>query len=237
MSGAATLSRLAPPLSLRTLVLGAAVAVAAAAPWWGPPALSGLAYFRVRRVEIAGARYTSASDIYATLEVDTSSSLWQELEAMEARVEELPQIANAEIGRDFPATLVVRVTERQPVALVATAAGMLPLDSAGMPLAIDPSRADTDLPILPSRDTTLVRLLSTLRGSDPGIFARISEARRVGKDELLFVVPPIRIRAMQDVTAARFADILPVEADLARRQARVVELDLRFRDQVIARVE
>jgi hypothetical protein len=30
-------------------------------------------------------------------------------------------------------------------------------------------------------------------------------------------------------------DILPVEADLARNHLRAVELDLRFRDQVIAR--
>jgi len=235
--GSTTFSRIAPPLSLRTLVLGASVALTASAPWWGPPALSGLTYFRVQRVQITGIRYASASDIYAKLEVDTSSSVWQGVEAMEARVEELPQIANAEIDRDLPATLVVNVTEKQPVALVATAAGMLPLDSAGMPLAIDPARSDTDLPILLTRDTTLVRLLATLRGSDPGIFARISEARRIGKDQLLFVMPPVRIRAMQDVTAARFADILPVEADLARRQVRLVELDLRFRDQVIARVE
>ncbi|MBC7789299.1 MAG: FtsQ-type POTRA domain-containing protein [Anaerolineae bacterium] len=230
-------SRIAPPLSLRTVLLGAAVAVTASAPWWGPPALSGLTYFRVRHVQIAGVRYASASAIYAKLQVDTSSSVWQELDAMEARVEELPQIANAEIERDLPGTLVVYVWERQPVAMVATPTGMLPLDSAGVPLAIDPGRADTDLPILATRDTTLVRLLSTLRGSDPGIFARISEARRVGKDQLLFVLPPIRVRAMQDVTAARFADILPVEADLARRTMRVKELDLRFRDQVIARVE
>jgi cell division protein FtsQ len=45
----------------------------------------------------------------------------------------------------------------------------------------------------------------------------------------------IIIRASPDVTVARFKDILPVEADLARNHLRVVELDLRFRDQVIAR--
>jgi hypothetical protein len=35
----------------------------------------------------------------------------------------------------------------------------------------------------------------------------------------------------------RLADIFPVESDLARRQARVKELDLRYRDQVIARLQ
>lgn len=237
MIGSDSFSRIAPPLTPRTVMLGAAVAVAAATPWWGPPALSGLSYFRVRRVEIVGARYTSASDIFEKLGVDTASSVWQQMEAMESRVKDLPQVAEVEIERELPATLVVHITERQPVALVATPAGMQPLDSAGNPLAIDPARADTDLPIIRVRDTALVRLLATLRESDPGIFARISEARREGTNQLMFVMPPIRVRANQDVTAARFADILPVEADLARRPARVVELDLRFRDQVIARVE
>jgi cell division protein FtsQ len=42
---------------------------------------------------------------------------------------------------------------------------------------------------------------------------------------------------MRDCTAARFAEIIPVEQDLERRGRRAAELDLRFRDQVVARVE
>jgi hypothetical protein len=42
---------------------------------------------------------------------------------------------------------------------------------------------------------------------------------------------------MADVTVSRLADIFPVEHDLARRQARVAEIDLRYRDQVIARLQ
>jgi cell division protein FtsQ len=42
---------------------------------------------------------------------------------------------------------------------------------------------------------------------------------------------------MSDLSAARLADLLPVERDLERRRARVAEIDLRFRDQVIARLQ
>ena len=49
--------------------------------------------------------------------------------------------------------------------------------------------------------------------------------------------PTLVIRAMSDVSAARLADLVPVESDLARRRARVAELDLRYRDQVIARLQ
>ena len=48
---------------------------------------------------------------------------------------------------------------------------------------------------------------------------------------------PIVVRALPDVTVGRLADLAPVEADLARRRVRVAEIDLRFRDQVIARLQ
>jgi len=42
---------------------------------------------------------------------------------------------------------------------------------------------------------------------------------------------------MLGVSVARLADIFPVESDLLRRRANVAELDLRYRDQVIARLQ
>lgn len=47
----------------------------------------------------------------------------------------------------------------------------------------------------------------------------------------------LRVRARLGVSATRLTDIFPVEIDLRRRGARVAELDLRYRDQVIARLQ
>jgi hypothetical protein len=47
----------------------------------------------------------------------------------------------------------------------------------------------------------------------------------------------LRVRAKLGVSATRLTDIFPVEFDLRRRGARVAELDLRYRDQVIARLQ
>jgi cell division protein FtsQ len=41
---------------------------------------------------------------------------------------------------------------------------------------------------------------------------------------------------MTSFTLARLSDIDPVQRDLAQRQQRAAELDLRYRDQVIARL-
>jgi cell division protein FtsQ len=46
----------------------------------------------------------------------------------------------------------------------------------------------------------------------------------------------VAVRAMLDASLDRLAELEPVEADLARRQLRAAEIDLRYRDQVIARL-
>jgi cell division protein FtsQ len=44
------------------------------------------------------------------------------------------------------------------------------------------------------------------------------------------------VLASPDLSVDRLSEILPVEQDLARRGAKAMELDLRYRDQVIARL-
>ena len=80
-------------------------------------------------------------------------------------------------------------------------------------------------------------MLGELRAGRPSLYARVSEVRRTEDDELVFSFDSIAVRAAVDVTARRLAEVEPVEADLARRDVRPAELDLRFRDQVIARVQ
>ncbi len=60
-------------------------------------------------------------------------------------------------------------------------------------------------------------------------------------DSITRLIPPsdelLHVRIPLGVSVARLADIFPVEFDLRRRAARVSELDLRYRDQVIARLQ
>jgi len=208
-----------------------------ASPWWARAALSSLAFFRVHRVEIEGARYLSPSDVVRRLAVDTTGSVWQPLDPLRRRVARHPLVEDVQVRRRLPGTLVVRVTEKAPVALVPSPRGFVVYDAAGTALPIEPSRVPVDLPILPARHTALLRLLGEVRVQVPALFARVSEVRRVARREVVVRLATVPVRAMADVRAERLADILPVERDLARRQARVVELDLRYREQVIARLE
>jgi cell division protein FtsQ len=135
----------------------------------------------------------------------------------------------------------------------------LPIDPA-----LEPS---LDLPIANQRDIALTRMLADVRMQSSALFRRISEVSRTGSGDVLLLLTSgsapmrrsptdsaaspldsatansvnspdmLRVRARVGVSAARLTDIFPVEFDLRRRGARVAELDLRYRDQVIARVQ
>jgi cell division protein FtsQ len=215
-------------------LLGALVLLVS--PWWGRAVLRQMDFFRVRRVEIEGARYAAPDEIVSRLSVDTTASVWDDLSPLEARVREHPQVRAVRIRRRLPGTLVVVVTENPPVALVGSARGLVVTDAAGQPLPVDPTTIDVDLPVLARADTGLLRLLGAMRAGDPALFARVSEAARTPRGDVVLVLPEHRVLASADVTVGRLADLLPVELDLARRSLKVAELDLRFRDQVVARL-
>lgn len=213
------------------------IALAASAPWWGPRLLSRLSYFQVRRVEVYGRHYIRVPEVLARLRVDTTTSVWTDLGVLERRVATLPQVQSVEIERKLPGTLVVRLSENLPVAFVPAAQGLRAVDADGHTLPIDPSRATVDLPVVQRPDTAVLHLLADVRARTPALFDEISTVRRSGHDELTFALPSVVVRTMAGVSARRLADIIPVEDDLARRHARVAELDLRYRDQVIARLQ
>ncbi|MBA3646274.1 MAG: FtsQ-type POTRA domain-containing protein [Gemmatimonadaceae bacterium] len=214
-----------------------------------------MAFFRVRTIEIRGTHYLQPTEIVERMHVDTLRSLWDDVGPLEARVRPHPQVSDVRITRRMPGTLIVTLRENLPVALIPTATGLQPYDSLGRELPIDPVRTDLDLPVVASSDPALLRLLARLRRGEPRMYQRVSELRRTGRDDLLFLFAPafsrpaspldsgvvqaglLRVRAPLGVTVDRLTDIFPVESDLVARQARIGELDLRYRDQVIARIQ
>lgn len=240
MSDAAGAAARATPRFSRWWLLGGTALVVAlmAAPFWGPRLLAKLAFFRVRKIEVVGLRYTPPAEVLQRLRMDTTHSVWEPLEPLGARVAAHPQIERAVVTRKLPGTLVVDVTERRPVALVSVGAALRAVDERGVVLPLDPSRTPVDVPIVTAapRDTSVYHLLGAMQREAPRLYARVSAVRSTATDELLVQLAGLAVRTMTSVTLARLGDIEPVERDLARRQLRAAELDLRFRDQVIARL-
>jgi cell division protein FtsQ len=202
-------------------------------PLW----LRQLDYFRVRRIEVIGARYVQPGALLERLAIDSSVTIWHSLKPLVARVREHPQVRDVSISRRLPGTLELRIVENLPVALVATSKGLEPFDRDGNPLPIDPSQTPVDLPVLAQQDTLVLRMLDGIRVANPALFARISDIRWDDRGGLRVLLSGVIVRAAPDCSWERFSEIVAVEQDLARRGQRALELDLRYRDQVVARIE
>ena len=224
----------APRWGRRAGLLSALLVVAAllTVPWWG----YNLAYFRIRSVQVRGTRFARPSEIAARLSVDTSTSIWQSLDVLRTRVERHPQVRSAVVRRWLPNTVIVEIDENEPVALVPGPKGMRAYEESGQALPLDPSRVPTDLPIVERADTAVLRLLADLKADQSEMFAQISEVRFVGQDELRIQLLDIVVRARRGLVAQRFSELSSVQRDLARRRVTAAELDLRFKDLVIARL-
>jgi cell division septal protein FtsQ len=216
-------------------IAAVALLFALTSPLWARPLLSRMDFFRVRRIEVRNARYTPPDDIRKRLGIDTTFSIWNDLEPLERRVAEHKQVSGVRISRRFPSTLVVTVEEFQPVALVPARSGLQAYDATGRGLPLDPSRTPVDVPVLERPDTALLRFLGQLQAANRDLFARVNVVRRIDRNDVQLDLVTFAVRIRPDISIERLAQISSVESALAGRQSRPRELDFRFRDQVIAR--
>jgi cell division protein FtsQ len=107
-------------------VFAALVAVLGAGAWWAwhEGAVD------VRTVEVRGAERTAEAEVLTRVGDVVGRPLpLVDTAAAESRVRELPLVVGAEVARRWPATLVVTVTEREPVAAVPVAGGVALVDA------------------------------------------------------------------------------------------------------------
>jgi cell division protein FtsQ len=109
------------PLALRIGV----IAVIALIAFVGYRAAASASFFQVRAVETRGAARASVDDIKNVVRRDVSETgVWRaDLQQLSNDLERLPWVRTAVVTRVLPDGIRVRITEREPKAVVRTAAG------------------------------------------------------------------------------------------------------------------
>jgi cell division septal protein FtsQ len=199
-----------------------------------PLLLRRLDFFRVRRVEISGLHYLEAAKVMAALELPRSASIFDDPEPLERRVRSLPGVTGAQVGRRAPGTLRVVLVEAVPVALTPRADRLAMIDAGARVLPFDPLASSPDLPVLIGGGALVAGALARARDHDPGFFARIDAAWRVGPD-VVFEVGGRWLWFGPQLTAEDIRAVTAVEQTLARQGRTFRELDGRFAGQVIVR--
>lgn len=102
------------------------------------------ARFRVAQIQVTGAGAVDPALIRAACGVRLGEPLLSvRTDQVQRRVAAIPALASVRVSRDWPGTLAVRVTERSPVALAASAAGPLLVDATGYAYQPAPNPAPT----------------------------------------------------------------------------------------------
>jgi cell division protein FtsQ len=215
-----------------------------------PRLLRRLDTFRAERVEVIGTRYLAPHLALAESGITERSNLFDDPEPWRAALLAHPLVADVTIERDLPGTLLVRIVEVEPVALVATPV-LRPVDARGRLLPIEPAAEDVDLPVIAIVAETgedgavtspaaleLVSALDRLRRWAPGLVARVSAiAPEEGGAYRLLLREPARGEALlpADFNMLRLEQLRLTLADLdAKRElSRLRRIDIRYRDQVV----
>ena len=199
-----------------------------------PFGLRHLEFFRVRRVEIVGLQYLDAAKVMGAAGIAPRASIFDDHEAVAARLRALPGVAGAKVGSRAPGTLRIELEEAQPVALTPKGDRLAMVNERAELLPFDPLGTAPDLPVLIGGGKVVAGALAKAKEFDPGLFARIDAAWRVGPD-VVFEVGGRWFWFGPRLTAEDIRAVTAVEQALARTGRAYRELDGRFAGQVVVR--
>jgi len=216
-----------------------------------PEALAEVEAFKVQEIRLRGARFLSHDEVVATLDLSPAASVWDETKVLETRLEQHPLVKDVTVHRRFPHTLLFRVVEREPVALFPNPT-LEPVDEDGRILPIDPSVHKLDLPIMtaagregpgslsPAGLRLLAGEISRLAQGDPEFHSKISDFALYPRGDMRARIsdPDVTLHFRPGLPSRRIQAGLRVLRD-ARTQFEdgdVMDLDLRFEEQVVVRL-
>jgi cell division protein FtsQ len=212
-----------------------AAAVGAIALAVAPLLLRQVPFFRVRRVEVMGARYLAPVRVLGALALAPDQNLFDPLGGPERRVAELPGVVRASVSRRLPATLRVTIVERQPVAFVSSGEGMIPLDCDGAALPYDPSSSWPALPIVARADTVLLQALCVVRAGDSTLYDAVDAVRPDGSGAVILDLGRQSVRLREAPTTDDVRAVAAVLRQLVATGRTVDEVDARFSGRIYAR--
>ncbi len=128
----------------RRMRLGAAVAVLVLLVGFALYAVYFSPWLVVRDVEVHGTQLLGADDVQAAAGIALERPLaTADVSGARARVADLAPVAEAEVSREFPDTVVIEITEREPAYERVVADGYQWVDADGIGFHVTPERADS----------------------------------------------------------------------------------------------
>jgi cell division protein FtsQ len=170
---------------LRFVVFLTAISAVGALAW----VVGWSSVFALNGVRVEGASDALRTKVLTAAEAPTGTPLIRvDTAAVQSRVVRVAEVADADVSRAFPQTLVIRITPRVPVAAVDTGHRWMLVDASGLAYASVTERPDT-----------LARLNTSAASSDREVRAAAVAVLRQLPKGLAEHVVEVRARTVDDV--------------------------------------
>ena len=190
-----------------------------------PAVISRVAFFRIHAVEFVGLRYLQPDDIVPRLAIPADAHILTALEPIAARARATPGVREASVSRRWPGTLIVRLREATPVALVGVKGELMVMDLSGTLLPWPPGRVGHSLPLAP-HDSAVAGLLGRLQMADPQGYDELDRVVARGRD-IWLEGGETRVRVMATADLPLLSNIARVREWLADSAVAWREIDAR----------
>ncbi len=212
-----------------------AVAGLVSAFWLSPLALRQTSFFRVRQVELVGARFLAPESVLVALQLGPTRHLFDDNDDLARRAAALPGVVAANVERRLPGTLRIVLVQREPVAFTPGEGGLVALDADAVPLPYDPAATGLTLPLVPRPDSLLVQALWVVRATDSTLFGEVQTAQLRSGGAVVLDLAGQQIVLDGVPTARQIRAVSAVRRHLAETGRRAAQLDARFAGRIIAR--
>ena len=196
--------------------------------------------FVVRDVTVEGREWTPPDDLRAALNVQRGDALASfSPKAAKQRLEAIGWVREADVTRQLPDAIHIRITERRPFALWQRDGVMTVVDRDGVVLTDQMIGRFANLPLVVG-DAAALRAggLLDMMGGEPDLFARVTSAVRIGdrRWDIHFDTGVVAMLPEQGTTEAwkRLAALYRETAVLDRH---LMAVDLRQPDRLVVRLE
>ena len=232
------------------LIVGAVAAIVrtAGTEWAAPQAqavmdralaLTARAGFQVRDVRAIGRVRTTRDEVRnAVGAVQGAPILAVDIGAVRARVEALPWVQEAEVERALPDMLVVRLIERETLAVWDRGKEFAVIDTTGRPIAGADPRAYADLPVIRGEGAaTGAPAILDMLGKERDLARRITGLTLVsGRRWNVYLDWRIEIKLPEEGAEAAWARLAQIDRERRLLDGDIAHIDMRFDGRMVLRM-
>jgi cell division protein FtsQ len=200
--------------------------------------------FEVKKLAVSGLKHVGENQIIAKAKFDVGTNVFKvNLEEIRERVEELPWVRHATVERVLPDQIIIKIIEREPIGLARINGEIYQFDSEGKILDPDPIR-DSSFPVLDglradggkdnlSKILMYKKVLEEL-GSNSLSQIHINSS---GEVTVVSSSDPFLVNLGTTDFRNRWIKYLQLKPEIEQRFPLAVRVDLRFKNQVIVRMQ